>query len=293
MQALVIAAHGSHLNPNASNPTYAHADAIRETGAFDVVRETFWKEEPHFREVVRTIDADEIFVVPLFISEGYFTEQVIPRELRLEGWDPDLWESDGIDASQATLEATDVDTTVHYCGPVGTHDAMTDVIVGRAERVTGDPSVGEGFGLAVVGHGTERNENSAKAVEYHTERICEMDRFDEVEALFMDEEPEVDDVTDYFDSEDVVVVPLFIADGFHTQEDIPEDMGLTDDYRTGWDVPGEVDGHRIWYTGAVGTEDLLADVVLERAADAGADIEQAIDHDRNETGPTNADVAGD
>ncbi len=70
----------------------------------------------------------------------------------------------------------------------------------------------------------------------------------------MDEDPEVDDVADYFESDDIVVVPLFIADGFHTQEDIPKDMGLTDDYRTGYDVPTTVDGHRIWYAGAVGTE---------------------------------------
>ncbi|WP_265111173.1 CbiX/SirB N-terminal domain-containing protein [Halosolutus halophilus] len=277
MQALVIAAHGSHLNPDASDPTYAHADAVRETGAFDEVREAFWKEEPHFREVIRTLESDEVFVVPLFISEGYFTEQVIPRELRLEEWDPDLWESDGTDASQVTLEATDVDKTIHYCGPTGTHDAMTDVIVQRAESVTGDPDVGDGFGLAVVGHGTDRNENSAKAIEYHTVRIRERDRFDEVKALFMDEEPEVDDVTDYFESDDVVVVPLFVADGYHTQEDIPEDMGLTEDYRLGWDVPAEVDGHRIWYAGAVGTEGLMADVILERAADAGADVGDARD----------------
>jgi sirohydrochlorin cobaltochelatase len=104
----------------------------------------------------------------------------------------------------------------------------------------------------------------------------------------MDEEPEVDDVTDYFESEDVVVVPLFIADGFHTQEDIPEDMGLTDDYRTGYDVPAVVDGHRIWYAGAVGTEPLLADVVLERAAEAGADVGDAIDVVREQTRGTTA-----
>jgi len=275
MQALVIAAHGSNLNPDASDPTYAHADTIRETGAFDEVREAFWKEEPHFREVIRTLESDEVFVVPLFISEGYFTEQVIPRELRLEEWDPDRWESDGTSASQATLEAEDVGKTIHYCGPVGTHDAMTDVIVQRAETATENPDVGEGFGLSVVGHGTDRNENSAKAIKYHSDRIAERDRFDEVKALFMDEDPEVDDVTDYFESDDIVVVPLFIADGYHTQEDIPEDMGLTEDYRLGWDVPSEVDGHRIWYTGAVGTEDLLADVLLERAADAGADIGDA------------------
>ncbi|ELZ91441.1 hypothetical protein C440_14044 [Haloferax mucosum ATCC BAA-1512] len=292
MQALVIVAHGSHLNPDSSAPTYNHADTIREVGAFDEVRTGFWKEEPSIREVLRTVESDEVYVVPLFISEGYFTEQVIPRELRLDGWDVSDWDSDGLSASHVTLTADDVsEKTVHYCGPVGTHGAMTDVIVRRAETVTGDPDVGDGFGLAVVGHGTERNENSAKAIEYHADRIRELDRFDEVQALYMDEEPEVDDVADFFESDDIVVVPLFIADGFHTQEDIPEDMGLTDDYRNGYDVPASVEGHRIWYAGAVGTEGLMADVVLERAADAGADIGDALELVRERTRKT--PLAGD
>ena len=291
MQALVIVAHGSHLNPDSSTPTHRHADTIRATGAFDEVKTGFWKEEPSLREVLRTVESEEVYVVPMFISEGYFTEQVIPRELRLSGWDVSEWESDGLSADTATLTAGDTGQTVHYCGPVGTHGAMTDVLVRRAETVVDDPDVGEGFGFAVVGHGTERNENSAKAIEYHADRVREMDRFDEVQALYMDEEPEVDDVTDYFESEDVVVVPLFIADGFHTQEDIPEDMGLTDDYRTGYDIPATVDGHRIWYAGAVGTEGLMADVVLERASEAGADIDAAIATVREETRETTA--AGD
>jgi sirohydrochlorin cobaltochelatase len=301
-QALVIAAHGSHLNAESSTPTFSHADTVRATGAFSEVRESFWKEEPHFREALRTVDAEEVYLVPLFISEGYFTEQVIPREFRLEEWDPKLWDSDGTSADVATLTAGDTGQTVHYCGPVGTHDSMSDVIVQRAKSVTDDPDVGDGVGLAVVGHGTERNENSAKAIEYHADRIAERDRFDEVKALFMDEDPKVDDVTDFFDSEDseahsasgrshgrrpcedIVVVPLFIADGYHTQEDIPEDMGLCEDYRDGWDVPETVGGHRIWYAGAVGTEPLMADVVLERAGDAGADVSAAIEQVRGESG---------
>ena len=283
-RALVIVAHGSHLNPDSNTPTFDHADTVRASGAFDEVREAFWKEEPSFREVLRTIESEEVFVVPLFISEGYFTEEVIPRELRLDGWGVSAWDSDGTSASHATLRATDVDKTVHYCGPVGTHDSMADVIVQRAESVTGDPDVGPGFGLAVVGHGTERNENSAKAIHYHADRIRETGRFDEVEALFMDEAPEVDDVAGIFESDDVVVVPLFVADGFHTQEDIPEDMGITDDYRTGYDVPADVDGTNIWYAGAVGTEPLLADVILERAAEAGADVQRAIEEVRAATG---------
>ncbi|MGZ0745691.1 CbiX/SirB N-terminal domain-containing protein [Haloparvum sp. AD34] len=283
MQSLVIVAHGSHLNPDSSTPTYEHADTIRSVGAFDEVRTGFWKEEPHIREVLRTVEGDEVYVVPLFISEGYFTEQVIPRELRLSGWDVAEWDSDGLSADTATLVAEDVGREVHYCGPVGTHESMTDVLVRRAETVTGDPDVGNGFGFAVVGHGTERNENSAKAIEYHADRLRELDRFDEVKALYMDEDPEVDDVADFFEADDVVVVPLFVADGFHTQEDIPEDMGLTDDYRTGYDVPSEVDGHRIWYAGAVGTEPLMADVILERAADAGADLGDSLEEVRETT----------
>jgi hypothetical protein len=125
--------------------------------------------------------------------------------------------------------------------------------------------VGEGFGLAVVGHGTERNENSAKAIEYHADRIAEMGRFDEVQALFMDEDPEVDDVTDFFESEDVVVVPLFIADGYHTQEDIPEDMGLTDDYREGCVTLSVFDGQLTLYAGFVCIEPLLVDLLLQLA----------------------------
>jgi sirohydrochlorin cobaltochelatase len=294
MQALVIVAHGSHLNPDASTPTYEHADTIREAGVFDEVKTGFWKEEPSFREVLRTVESDEVYVVPLFISEGYFTEEVIPRELRLEGWGADAWDSDGTSATHATFEAGDVGKTIHYCGPVGTHDAMSDVIIRRAEAVTGDPDLdgdGEGYALAVVGHGTERNENSAKAVELHADRIAETGRFAEVKALFMDEDPEIDDVTDFFGTTDIVVVPLFVADGYHTQEDIPED------YRTGWDTPASVDGHRIWYAGAVGTEPLTADVVIERAADAGAEVGDAIEEIRRRTAvdreTTEADVGAE
>jgi len=98
-------------------------------------------------------------------------------------------------------------------------------------------------------------------------------------------------VTDFFESEDVVVVPLFVADGYHTQEDIPEDMGLTDDHRTGWETPAEVDGHRIWYSGAVGTEALMAEVVVERAADAGADVGDAMERIRERTRQTAASAA--
>jgi sirohydrochlorin cobaltochelatase len=69
-------------------------------------------------------------------------------------------------------------------------------------------------------------------------------------------------------------------------------MELTDDYRDGYPVPGEVDGHRIWYSGAVGTEPLVADVILERAEEAGAPVHDAVEEVRERTGGADA-AAGD
>ena len=271
-EALVVAGHGSHLNPDSSAPVFDHADTIRELGVFEEVQEAFWKEEPSLREVLRMLESDVAYVVPLFMSEGYFTDRLVPRELRLaEGW---------------TL---DVDLEVHYTDPVGTHGAMADVVVQRAETVTGDPEVGEGHGLAVVGHGTDRHEASARSTRDHAAAIRARGRFDEVRALFMDEEPYIGDLVEHFTTSDVVVVPLFVADGYHTTEDIPADLGLTRtsagyalpsevDSHSPAEVdghsPAEVDGHRLWYAGAVGTEPLVAEVILERAAEAGATIER-------------------
>ena len=52
------------------------------------MRCAFWKEEPSLRDALFLFDPaeiDDVYVVPNFISEGYFTQTVIPRELELEG----------------------------------------------------------------------------------------------------------------------------------------------------------------------------------------------------------------
>lgn len=283
MQALVIVTYGPHLNPDSNAPAYNRANTARETSTFDEARTGFWKGESSIREMLRTVGTNKMYVTPLSISEGYFMGQVIPWELRLDGWDMADWDSGGLSTSHVTLIANDMpEKTIHYCGPAGTYAAMTEVLIRRAETITGDPNIGEGFGLAVVGHGTECSENSTKAIEYRADRICEMDHPDEVQVLYMGEGPEVDDMTDYFDSENVVTVPPFVADGFYTQEDAPRGMGLTDNCRTGYDVLAKIEGHRIWYAGVVGTERFMADAVSRRAVDASADTGNSLEvvHER-------------
>src|SRR5208282_6181189 len=106
--ALLLLGHGSTLNADSSAPTYQHAEEIRRRGVFTEVHVGFWKEEPNFRQALRQTSRKRVYVVPNFISSGYFTEQIIPRELGLTGPVTQIGEQE-----------------VCYCAPVGLSHVMT------------------------------------------------------------------------------------------------------------------------------------------------------------------------
>jgi sirohydrochlorin cobaltochelatase len=269
--ALVLLGHGSTLNADSSGPTHLHAEALRRRGLFAQVLAGFWKEHPFFSAVLRGAFAPRVFVVPLFIGEGYFTEEVIPRELGFavagQADFPRVRDRDG--------------QRLHYCGPVGTHPGMGSVITTRArEAVAGAHPAPEprATSLFVVGHGTGNNENSRRAVEDQAARLRAAGEYREVRAAFMEEDPRVSDVHAIAESEDVVVVPFFISDGLHSREDIPVLLGdspeaVRERLRRGdptWINPTLRRGRRIWYSRSVGDEPLLAEVILQRAREAAS-----------------------
>lgn len=259
MQALIIIGHGSHLNAESAAPVYQHADAIRRTGAFDEVRECFWKEEPSLREVFDLVEADEVFVVPLFISSGYFTEEVIPRELGLSGPAPSVTRKLG--------------KTIHYCEPVGTHPAMAAMLLRRAEESAGlSPEAAREAGLIIIGHGTERNSNSAEVIYRVAGEAEAAGVFGRVRTGFLDQEPEIGDVLAEMEARYVVLVPFFVAEGWHTQETIPDDLGI---HRPAVSHVTERDGRTIYYAAPVGTFPEIAEIVLQRAREAGARVPEA------------------
>lgn len=256
MQALIIIGHGSHLNADSSAPVYRHAEAIRRTGAFAEVRECFWKEEPSMREVFDLVESDDVYVVPLFISEGYFTEEVIPRELGLSGPAPSVTRKLG--------------KTIRYTGPVGTHPSMAGMILRRAEETAGlSHREARDAGLVIIGHGTERNSNSAEVI-YRVSRGADAAGvFGHVKTGFLDQEPDVGHVLESMDERRVVLVPFFVAEGWHTQETIPDDLGIN---RPAISPVTEKDGRTIWYAPPVGTFPEVARIILQRAREAGAAV---------------------
>jgi len=79
--ALVVLGHGSTKNAGSAAPVFQHAAELRRRKLFAEVREAFWKQEPKIGDVLQSISASRTFIVPLFISECYFSEEVIPKAL--------------------------------------------------------------------------------------------------------------------------------------------------------------------------------------------------------------------
>lgn len=258
--ALVILGHGSTQNPDSSSPTWQHADTLRRRGLFREVQCAFWKEEPGFREVMHMLDATEVFVVPNFISEGYFTRDVLPRELELTG--------------PVTRHGG---RTIRYCDPVGIHHSMTKLLLKRAAEIA--PGVPRSqISLVIVGHGTSLNENSTAAIKSQVELIRHSDAgFAEVVDAYMEEEPLVAKWDELTTAPNVVVVPFFIADGLHSYEDIPVLLGISESSPGAISAnqgevfrrnPYALRGRHLFYSAAIGTEELMADVILDQVAAA-------------------------
>jgi sirohydrochlorin cobaltochelatase len=250
--ALVLAGHGSTLNADSSAPTFQHAEAIRQRGLFSAVQVCFWKEEPNFRQVLRSVEARRIYVVPNFISSGYFTEQVIPRELGLNG--PVTRMPDGRE--------------IYYCEPVGLHPSMTRTLLHRAAEVVEkspeqieDPRATAC--LLICGHGTSLNDNSTRIIQQRVAEIRAKGLYADCQLALMEQKPYIKDWRTLIACPDVVVVPYFISDGLHSFEDIPVLLGLTENVREqGVCNPHIEPGRRLWYATAIGTEPLMAEVIL-------------------------------
>ncbi|HVJ47081.1 MAG TPA: CbiX/SirB N-terminal domain-containing protein [Luteolibacter sp.] len=255
--ALLIVGHGSTENPDSSTPYFEHADEIRKRGLFAEVHCCFWKEEPSMREALYMIDAEEVYIVPDFISEGYFTQDVIPREFGITG--------------PTTLVGGKI---LHYCLPVGVHPSMTGLILRRAREVAPGIDPAETT-LIITGHGTGLNQNSTKAIRDQVDQIIASNEgFKHVTDAFMEEEPLIAGWDEMSPTPNVIVVPFFISDGLHSYQDIPVLLGIESEVGAAASQrevfrhnPHHLRGKTLYYSSAIGTERLIADVILDQISD--------------------------
>lgn len=269
--ALVLLAHGSTQNDDSAAPAYLHAATLRQRGLFGQVAEAFWKQEPQAIGVLKALSASRVFIVPLFLSEGYFSDEVIPRELGFPAADP---------AHFPRLQKRG-HQTLTYCGPIGTHRGVTEVVLARAREVAEQhpfpraPKPKE-TALFIAGHGTRRNENSRQALERQAGLIAGQGIFSEVHAVFLEEEPRISQCYEMAQARNLIVVPFFLSDGLHSSKDIPILLGepetaVRERLRAGqpaWRNPTERNGKLVWCTSSVGTDPSISEIILETVREA-------------------------
>jgi sirohydrochlorin cobaltochelatase len=261
---LLIVAHGSTVNPDSSAPTLAHAAEIRHRKVFGGVECAFWKEEPSLRDALFLFDPAvirEVCVVPNFISEGYFTQTIVPRELQLNGRvtkrpNGQIWK---------------------YSEPVGNHSAMTELLLKRAREIAPGVDPAEAS-LLIVAHGTDLNENSAVAAKREAEKIRALGKYATVLNVYMEEPPLVSNWRKLTQTRNVVVVPFFISDGLHSYEDIPVLLGIANGGSRGGSNaargevfrcnPYSIDGRNLFYAPSIGTAPGFVDIIIEQALNA-------------------------
>lgn len=263
------------MNAQSKAPTYQHAATLRDRKLFKGIHEAFWKEPPFLRDVIKSLETPAVYVVPLFISEGYFTLQAIPRELGLISSEARL------QANELPLKRAQADKTIYYCGPIGTHESMTKAILQRANAIISQfpfPRAPKSTDttLFIAGHGTEQNENSRRTIERQVELIGAMGVYAEVFPLFIEESPRIAECYELAKTKNIIVVPFFISEGMHTVEDIPVMLGEPERFvkerlqlgQPTWRNPTEKKGKRVWYAPSIGSEPYIAEIILERVREA-------------------------
>lgn len=255
---LLLVAHGASENPDSAKPALRHAGRLRATGLFGEVRVGFWKQSPkltdEFEALLTNPKLQRVVVVPFFLAEGYFSQEVIPGALGLRGsYD-----------RQCGRE-------VLYARVPGIHPALAQVLVGRARRMAASGGLRpEQTSLVIVGHGTDRNSRTGETLFAQLERVRGLGIFGECVPAFMEMEPRVERWYELTHYPHVLVVPFFVANGLHAYEDIPVLLGITQKVelerprREIYAPRGHgVRGRRLWYAPAIGTEPTMTQVLLE------------------------------
>ncbi len=248
--ALLILAHGSSVNCCSSQPTRDLTVRLRESGLFGEVACGFWKERPGLREALDSLAKPEVFIVPNFTVEGYFVRNVIPKELSLTG----------------PVTVRENGQVLRLCLPVGGHPRMTEVLMHRAREVAPDVDFSQAA-LLVLGHGTPLDTRSSEAVEAQVAAVRARGIFAEVHGAFMETPPKIEEWREITPCRDVIAVPFFIADGLHSDEDIPGLLGIAGEGNAADRErrnPHVIDGRRLYYSRAVGTDPGMSQVILDQ-----------------------------
>ncbi len=117
-----------------------------------------------------------------------------------------------------------------------------------------------GVALVLAGHGSHISANTAGIVWGYVDRLRRMGVADEITACFWKEPPAFSQALAALESHQVVIVPLFTANGYFTSQVIPTEVGLRGPTTS-------IGDKRVFCTAPLGEHPLLDTIVNQRLSD--------------------------
>jgi sirohydrochlorin cobaltochelatase len=228
------------------------AQRLAAQGRFSEVAACFWKESPSVEEGLGLVKSPVVLVVPVFATEGRIARELIPARLGLSG----------------EVSRVIDGRTLHYLRPVGVHPALAELADERARRAA---SIAEfeikRTGLLLIAHGNRQGVGARASAEALADKLRAKGDWQEVTALFLEEEPKAAAWRERTKSLDMVVLPLLLAQGQHAARDVAPLFGLQE-------MPdGDVqrltfEGRRLALMRGLADDQALAGIILQMCEEA-------------------------
>lgn len=223
----MIIAHGSSVSDGAHEAAMQHALTLQQSNRYGHVDVCFLVRD----HTPPDLPKGEVFLLPFFMSNGYFVTRRIP----------DLFE---LKEGQRICS----DRQLYQCDALGIDPELAEIISSMAQ----DSCVEQGYKpadvhLVLVAHGSEKSRASAEATYLQQIAVESRQEFGRVSVAFLNEAPFLEKwlLDQSGEGGPLVLVGLFAAEGPHATEDVP---GAIAKWR-------EVTGSKLpaLYAGAVGT----------------------------------------
>ena len=243
--SVILVAHGSSVSDDAHEAAVRHALTLRQSNRYGIVDVCFLATQKNLPNLPK----GEIFLLPFFMSNGYFVAKRIPELFGLENG-----------------HRIEPDWHLYQCEALGTDPELADIIVTMGEEICRDQSDDpKQAHLVLVAHGSEKSRASSEATYLQQKAVLVKKKFAAVSVAFLNERPYLEDVlAEQGDGLPFILVGLFAADGPHATEDVPAAISA---WRAKSGSP--VNAH---YAGAVGVRPEIVRLIqhsISRCASAG------------------------
>ncbi len=200
----MIVAHGERGGAGDDRLVHTLVERLQRLGDYRTVQSCFISKEPSLKSIFSKLSAGPALICPLFMSDGYFVKQAIPRSVGL---------------GQAFGEGRA--SEVRILTPVGLSPKLPRLIAEIVEHAA------QASGLKIsdcrvllVAHGSKHDQASRDATRRVATALEMANAFAGISVSFLEESPFLDAQLGKIKGP-AIAVGLFIGEGMHGAEDLP------------------------------------------------------------------------